>query len=86
MSHHGNPQWHIEADRGLPRNMDGQIVSPKYVPETHSAYLAAWRTWIKANPDQSRWPVWLRGDIQLMRANGKRSRTRFVASMPGNED
>ena len=81
----GDSTWHESRNKTLPRNRDGHIVSPRYTPEHQTGYLAAWREWIKANPDQTKWPDWLRGDIQLMRANGKRSKKKSNESTCSGE-
>ena len=70
---------------GLPRNKDGHTVSPRYVPEHQTDYLAKWREWMRANPYRSKWPQWLIGDIQLMKASGRRSTPRSDASTPGSD-
>ena len=68
-------------NRCLPKNHEGHIVSPKYL-NPDSAYLSKWRDWLKTHPVTDR-PAWLRGDIQSMRKNGKRSKAIFAGFTPG---
>ena len=53
----------------LPKNADGHIVSPRYVP-AGSPYLALWRSYCSVTP-RKQWPSWLAHDIALMKL-GKR--------------
>ena len=69
-------------NRCLPRNADGHIVSPYYLP-VGSSYLSVWREWLKKTP-KSEWPDWLRKDIERMRKRGTRSTLRSDASTPGS--
>lgn len=53
----------------LPKNADGHIVSPRYVPPG-SSYLSLWRNYCATTPKKD-WPSWLAHDIACMRI-GKR--------------
>ena len=65
----------------LPKNAEGHIVSPKYL-NPDSPYLSQWREWLQTHPVTDR-PAWLRGDIQSMRKNGKRSKMIFAGFTRG---
>lgn len=54
----------------LPRDQEGQIKSPRYVPQG-SAYLSEWRHWLRQHPEPT-WPRWLKDDVNVMRIGKKR--------------
>jgi hypothetical protein len=54
---------------GLPKNPDGHIISPRYVPVGNS-YLSLWRAYCSATP-KNQWPSWLAHDVSMMKI-GKR--------------
>jgi hypothetical protein len=53
---------------GLPKNAEGHIESPRYVPE-NSPYLEQWRIWLQSHP-KSDWPEWLKRDLAEMKVKG----------------
>jgi hypothetical protein len=55
---------------GLPKNADGHIVSPRYVPPRNS-YLSLWRDYCAATP-KNQWPSWLAYDIEMMKVGKRR--------------
>jgi len=55
---------------GLPKNPDGHIISPRYVPPGNS-YLSLWRAYCAATP-KNQWPSWLAYDIEMMKVGKRR--------------
>lgn len=52
-------------NKGLPMNISGHTISPRYVPEG-SSYLSVWRLWLRQTP-KAEWPAWLVADLRFMK-------------------